>query len=201
LSAIVAGVCRKQLISFIHTKGTMNTQLLAPKAFKSSPSLRNSSWYKGILISQLAGQQDTGGDYDLVITQARKGTEPPPHVHSRENEFFYVLEGELTGYVGTEVFEVETGAGLFLPKGVPHAVHFKSPVVKVLVLITPGGFYSAVNEMNAPAQKMEIPADEVFTYATMDLTKTIEIFEKYGIHILSSEEIAQQMPQFPLPAQ
>ena len=88
----------------------MNTQLLAPKAFKSSPSLRNSSWYKGILISQLAGQQDTGGDYDLVITQARKGTEPPPHVHSRENEFFYVLEGELTGYVGTEVFEVETGA-------------------------------------------------------------------------------------------
>jgi len=74
-------------------------------------------------------------------------------------------------------------------------------VAKVLVLITPGGFYSAVNEMNAPAQKMEIPADEVFTYATMDLTKTIVIFEKYGIHILSSEEIAQQMPQFPLPAQ
>ena len=74
-------------------------------------------------------------------------------------------------------------------------------MAKVLVLLTPGGFYGAVNEMNAPAQKMEIPADEVFTYATMDLMKTMAIFEKYGIHILSLEEIAEQMPQFPLLAQ
>jgi hypothetical protein len=52
--------------------------------------------------------------------------------------------------------------------------------------------------MNEPAQKMEIPSDDVLTYANMDLTKTMEIFEKYGVHILSPEEVAEQMPEFPL---
>jgi hypothetical protein len=52
--------------------------------------------------------------------------------------------------------------------------------------------------MNEPAQKMEIPPDDVLTYANMDLTKTMEIFEKYGVHLLSPEEIAEQMLEFPL---
>jgi hypothetical protein len=65
-------------------------------------------------------------------------------------------------------------------------------------VVTPGGFMNAVNQMNERAQKMEIPSDDVLTYANMDLTKTMEIFEKYGVHILSPEEIAEQMPEFPL---
>ena len=44
---------------------------------------------------------------------------------------------------------------------------------------------------------MAIPSDDVLTYANMHLTKTMEIFEKYGVHILSPEEVVEQMPEFP----
>ncbi|ADV83230.1 cupin domain-containing protein [Terriglobus saanensis] len=169
------------------------------KAFKRAPSVENSKWYKGILITQLASEKETGGDYDLTVTYARRGTEPPPHVHSRENEFFYVLEGELTAYVGKEIFQVEAGAGLFMPRGVPHAVRSKSPETRLLVLITPGGFMHAINEMAAPAEKLEIPADDAVTYASGNLENTMKIFEKYGIHLLMPEEIAQEMPAYPMP--
>jgi hypothetical protein len=45
----------------------MHEQLPAPKAFKQSPSLELSTWHKGILGTQLAGEQDTGGAFDLVV--------------------------------------------------------------------------------------------------------------------------------------
>jgi uncharacterized cupin superfamily protein len=65
------------------------------QAYKRSPALENSTWYKGILISQLAGSSDTDGAFDLVESKMMKGTEPPPHVHDREDELFYILAGEI----------------------------------------------------------------------------------------------------------
>ncbi|WP_157466439.1 hypothetical protein [Edaphobacter aggregans] len=60
----------------------------APKAYKRSTSLENSTWYKGILVTQLAGEADTGGAFDFFVSKMRKGTEPPLHVHARDDEFF-----------------------------------------------------------------------------------------------------------------
>jgi quercetin dioxygenase-like cupin family protein len=74
------------------------------KAFKRAPSVEMSTWYKGILISSLATEQDTGGAFEFVVTRMKKGTEPPPHVHEREHEMFYVLEGMIDVYVGDECF-------------------------------------------------------------------------------------------------
>lgn len=67
-----------------------------------------------------------------------------------------------------------------------------------MTLVTPGGFIDAAGKMNEPAQKLEIPSDDVLTYANMDLTRTMEIFEEYGVRLLTPEEVAEQMPQFPL---
>ncbi len=128
----------------------------------------------------------------------RKGTEPPPHVHARDDEFFYILTGSINFYTEGQVFEVVAGECMFLPKGKPHAFLTQSNEVHTITLITPGGFMNAVNQMNERAQKMEIPSDDVLTYANMDLTKTMEVFEKYGVHILSPREITEQMPEFPL---
>ena len=177
----------------------MNKQLPAPKAFKRSPSLEISTWYKGILTAQLAGEGDTGGAFDLVLSKMRKGTEPPPHVHSREHELYYIFSGELKVYVEREIFQVGAGDCMFLPKGHPHAFLIQSPEIHMLALITPGGLMDAINEMAAPAEKMEIPADDALTYATSNLEETMKIFEQYGVHLLTREEIAHQMPEFPPP--
>jgi quercetin dioxygenase-like cupin family protein len=175
----------------------MSTQLTAPKAYKRSTSLENSTWYKGILATQLAGEADTGGALDFVVSKMRKGTEPPPHVHERDDEFFYILSGSIRFYTGGQVFEVAADESMFLPKGEPHAFLVQSDEIHIITVITPGGFFNAVNKMNEPAQTMAIPSDDVLTYANMDLAKTMEIFEKYGVRILSSEEVVVRMPEFP----
>jgi hypothetical protein len=63
-------------------------------------------------------------------------------------------------------------------------------------LITPGGFVNSINGMATPAREMEIPADDELTYSTSNLEATGKVFDKYGVHLLSPEEIAQQMPRF-----
>src|SRR6516162_11468282 len=79
------------------------------QAYKRSPELNNSKWYKGMLHSQMAGTEDNNGAFDFVVSRMRRGTEPPPHIHSREDEFFYALSGEMKAYVDGEVFPVTSG--------------------------------------------------------------------------------------------
>lgn len=173
----------------------MNTELTNIAPFKHTPTVATSTWYKGILSTQLATGEDTGGAYDLVLARMRSGTEPPPHVHTREHEFFYVLHGKLDPYFDDKVFHVGPGECVFLPVGRPHAFIIRSPEIRMLTLITLGGFMKVVAPMAAPAEELEIPAEAV-TYATADLEETMQIFMKHGLHFLTRDEIAHQMPRF-----
>jgi len=49
--------------------------------------------YMGMLLTNLAESKDTNGAFFLMEATAAPGTEPPPHVHTREDELFYLLEG------------------------------------------------------------------------------------------------------------
>jgi quercetin dioxygenase-like cupin family protein len=166
------------------------------QAYKRGPALENSTWYKGLLISQLAGNSDTDGAFDLVESKMKKGTEPPPHIHDREDELFYILAGEIKVFADGQVFTVAAGESVFLPKKIPHAYLIQSEECHVLALMTPGGFLNAINKMNAPARTMEIPSD-METYATADLTATMAVFTKYGVRMMSPDEIAEQLPAYP----
>jgi quercetin dioxygenase-like cupin family protein len=171
-------------------------QLKTLQAYKRSPALENSTWYKRILVSQLAGSYDTDGAFDFVESKIKRGTEPPPHIHDREDELFYVLAGEMKVFADGQVFTVAAGGSVFLPKKIPHAYLIESEECHVLALMTPGGFLNAINKMNAPARMMEIPAD-METYATTDLTETMAVFLKYGVRMLSSDEVKEQLPAYP----
>ena len=170
----------------------------AIKAFKRAPSVETSTWYKGILISNLATDHDTGGAFEFVITKMKQGTEPPPHVHEREDEMFYVLDGVLDVYVGAECLRATAGECVFLPKRQPHAFKIHSREIHMLVLMTPGGFLNATATMAIPAQNLDIPPDDGITYATVDLGATIKVFAGYGVRFLTPEEIGRELSAFPL---
>jgi mannose-6-phosphate isomerase-like protein (cupin superfamily) len=168
-------------------------------AYKRSPALTNSTWYKRMLVSEMAGTADNNGAFDLNIFKVRPGTEPPPHVHSREDEFFYILSGEMTFYVEGEVFTVTAGECMFLPRLKPHAFLVTAQETHGILLIVPGSFHGALNKMNLPALRMEVPAHaDKETYANADLSETIKTFEQIGIRFLSPDEIHMAMPQYPL---
>jgi len=169
------------------------------RAYKRSPALINSTWYKGMLHSQMAGTADNNGAFDFLISTIRRGTEPPPHVHSREDEFFYIFSGEMRVYVDGEVFTARAGECMFLPRLKPHAWVIASEAIRVITLITPGGFFDALVKMSAPAERMEIPTDaDTVTYADADLTETIKVHQQFGVRLLTPEEIRTEMPKYPL---
>lgn len=168
----------------------------ALKAFKRAASLEFSKWYMGSLVTNLAEKKDTNGAFCLVEGILVPGNEPPPHVHTREDELFYVLEGEFDVYVGEEAFKVETGECIFLPRFKPHAFIIRSPRLHLLTLFTPGGFEEALRGKGSPAQYLDLPTGER-TYSTTDLNETAQRFAEYGIRFLAPDEIADQLALYP----
>ena len=69
----------------------------------------------------LATGEDTGGRYAFWEAIVPPGGGPPPHVHSREEEGFYVLEGEVTFWVGDDRLVATAGTFANMPVGTPHA--------------------------------------------------------------------------------
>src|SRR5215468_6434878 len=160
------------------------------KAYKRTTSLELSTWYMGILLTNLVEKKDTNGAFSLLEATLAPGNEPPPHVHSREDELFYVLEGEFDVYVGDEAFTVRTGECVFLPQFKPHGFIIRSPRLRVLILYTPGGVEEAFRRMSSPAQNLE-PPNEALTYSMSDLDQTERRFSEYGVQILGPDEVAE----------
>ena len=177
-------------------KGNVNNTIPGLKASKRAPLLGLSQWENGNLTTNLAERKDTNGAFFLVEAMLAPGTEPPPHVHTREDELFYVLEGEFDVYIGQEAFKVETGECVFLPRLKPHAFVIRSPRLRVLALFTPAGLEEAFREMSTPAQRLELPIAAV-TYSTGDLKQTAQRLSEYGARFLTSHEIAEQLPLYP----
>jgi mannose-6-phosphate isomerase-like protein (cupin superfamily) len=97
-------------------------------------------WFLRNRITVKATADSTGGAFGLVESLIAPGFSPPLHVHHREDESFYVLEGELTMQCGEERFRAAAGAFVFLPRDVPHTfvVEGDRPA-RMLTFLTPGG--------------------------------------------------------------
>src|SRR5215471_5026334 len=177
-------------------ENNMKNTSLPLQAFKRSTSLERSKWYMGMLLTNLAETADTNGAFSLFEATLVPGTEPPPHVHSREDELFYVLEGELDVYVGEEVFNGKTGECIFLPRLKPHAFIIRSPRLRLLILFTPGGLEEAFRSGASPAQNLNPPMGAL-TYSAEDLEQTAQRFSASGVRMLAPDEIERQVPLYP----
>jgi mannose-6-phosphate isomerase-like protein (cupin superfamily) len=76
-----------------------------------------------------------------VLEEVPTMVDTPLHVHSREDELFYIVEGEHVITLGEREFRLGPGEAIFAPRGVPHAQRRVEPGVgRELVVLTPGGF-------------------------------------------------------------
>ncbi len=117
--------------------------------------------YRGNLCTFLVRGRETDGRYALVKGSAKVGNEPPPHYHRWENETRYVLEGELEFFVEEMEKSVMVRAGecLSLPRGVAHAVYYRSPPMQVLLIAQadsehPVGMETYFEQMSEPTKSM-----------------------------------------------
>jgi quercetin dioxygenase-like cupin family protein len=87
---------------------------------------------------KIAGEE-SGGDWAVVEWRVRAGDEPPIHIHTREDETLYVLDGAITAFVGDQRIEVEAGSYAALPKDVPHGLSVRGEEARLLVTLAPAG--------------------------------------------------------------
>lgn len=117
--------------------------------------------------------RDTGGALSVLESVDMPGEGPPPHVHSREEEIFYVLEGSYEFFCGDQKFSVTKGATIYAPRGLPHSYRQVGATPgRLLVTISPAGFEAFFEEIGALS-----PAEQKIPHV-------IEIGERYGLRFL-----------------
>lgn len=145
-------------------------------------SLDRSVWYNGTLMTFLATGEDTQGQFALIESVARKGNAPPPHIHHREDETFYILEGELAVTVGDRTIEAGPGTLVFLPRNVQHSFTIESEQIRMLVLLAPAGLEGWFKELSVPAQAMEMPPAGEIPFK--EIQRMLEIAPRYGLEFI-----------------
>jgi quercetin dioxygenase-like cupin family protein len=116
-------------------------------------------WWFGALAVIKATSADTGGLMTIVEVTEPPGAEAPLHVHYREDEAFWILEGEVTLEVGDETIHATAGDFAFGPRDVPHRYTVGSDGCRMLFICAPGGFEELVRGMSEPAQARTLPPD------------------------------------------
>lgn len=109
-------------------------------------------WGPGELMTFLITGEETGGAFFMAEVSVAPGGGTPPHIHHREDESFFLLEGELTIQVGGDTITASAGDSAFLPRGIAHS--FKNAgdgYAKALVLATPAGLEGFFAEVFEPA--------------------------------------------------
>ena len=100
-----------------------------------------------------ASGQSTGGA--LSVFETSIGAGPPLHVHDRDDECFYVLDGALTIRCGGDEFDATAGSFVFLPRGRPHRFWAAGPAARLLLIAIPGGIENYFREINAASSDDE----------------------------------------------
>ncbi len=118
-------------------------------------------WWQGSLYRMKARAEDTGGALGLVEASFYRGFGPPLHVHRREDEAFYVIEGEIRFRQGEEELVGGPGSWVWGPRGVPHTFKVQSESARALILATPGGFERMFEVGGVPvSESAEPPVQE-----------------------------------------
>jgi mannose-6-phosphate isomerase-like protein (cupin superfamily) len=161
--------------------------------FVQGRSIENSRSYMGNVMTFLVNSEQTDGAFSMTEYLSKPGNEPPAHVHDREDEFIYVLEGRIDAYIGKEVFSAGQNEGVYFPKFIPHTFTILTPQLRMLIWMSPGGFEGYFRDMSEPARSLGLP-DHAVNYGEVDMHHALREGKKHGISFLSPEEIRQQMP-------
>ena len=134
---------------------TSDAQALAPVTTRSGEG--EARWWLGGLAEIKVTAEQTGGLLSIVEITEPPNMDAPLHVHHREEESFWILEGDVTFEVGDETIEAHAGDFVLGPRGIPHSYTVGPNGCRMLFIMTPGGFENLVREMSVPAQSRTVP--------------------------------------------
>ena len=130
----------------------------------------------------LATGEQTGGTYCLCEARVLPGGGPPPHIHHREDESFFVLEGEIAFQLAGEKVVAKAGSFIQGPRGIPHAFKNESNVpARMLIHVSPPGFEKFLADFGTPVPSFDSPPTPV---TPAHIEKLLAVAPSYGIELL-----------------
>ncbi len=156
-----------------------STDAVAP--IVAAPGEGEHLWFLGVLATVKASTETTGGAVAVIEHLAPRGSGSPLHVHSREDEWFYVIEGELTLWVDGRTIVAPAGSFVFGPKGIPHTFTVSSEEARFLLVTEPAGFEQFMRAVGEPAARIEIPPAAT---EPPDVAALTAAAAEYGIEII-----------------
>src|SRR5262245_14467796 len=125
--------------------------VLGAPSIKYQPRSKRFYFDVGIGSVCLSGE-DTGGAYCLLEVSLAPAIGVPRHTHTREDESYYVLTGELEVVVGEEVLVLRAGDSLMAPRNIPHQLRNSGDAENhYLLMFSPSGFEGFVMATAVPA--------------------------------------------------
>jgi quercetin dioxygenase-like cupin family protein len=168
--------CKKEIVEI--EEKTIQTGVAHVAAGKGSRSLR----VFGELVMCKITSYQTGGAYSLFEVVTQSGSGPTAHVHHREDEAFYVLEGEYEFLAEGRTIQAGAGSVIYVPKGNLHAHNTVGEGIgRMLVSQTPGGLYERFFEEIGEETKdrATVPVSE----NPPDMERIARVAAEYGIEI------------------
>lgn len=161
----------------------MGDQKAPQQVLVMEPAEGRAYWLVGDRVTIKLTGAETGGAYSLFDLSVLPGGGPPPHLHHREDEAFYVLEGEFEIWSSEGSRRVGPGSFIFGPRGLPHTFKNVGPERGRLQVITsPSGFEHFVTALGTPSGS----ADEAPAFP--DIPTVIRVAAEHGIEILPPPE-------------
>jgi mannose-6-phosphate isomerase-like protein (cupin superfamily) len=139
----------------------MSTSQTPLPAAVRGPGAGDSRWWFGQLAFIKAGAPETNGRYTLVEIVVPANYATPLHAHGREDEAFWILDGEVVFDVGDETFDASAGSYLLAPRGVAHRFTAGAGGARILFLFTPGGFERFIEATSVEARQPTVPPADV----------------------------------------
>ena len=163
-----------------------STAASAPIAL--APGEGDPLWFFGGLTTIKAGSAQTAGRVAVTENLAPRGSGSPLHIHRREDECFFVIEGELTFWVGCVTIVAPAGSFVYGPRDIPHTFVVSSEQARFLLVVEPGGFEDFTRALGSPAERLEIPPP---AGDPPDLDALVAVAAGYGIEIIGPPGIPE----------
>jgi quercetin dioxygenase-like cupin family protein len=156
-----------------------------------SPDEGEAVWLRKLGIRFMIGGEETGGTFALVEHPIEpRALAAPMHTHRHEDEYTYVLEGEIGVQVGEEVRVAQQGDLVLKPRGVPHAFwNAGDTLARALEIISPAGFERYFAELaplfppanQGPLDEEAIGAVRAKYGLDMDMSSIPVLAERHGL--------------------
>src|SRR5687768_3464894 len=144
-------------------------------------------WVLGDLYTFKLTGKETNGALTVIDQIIQPESGPPPHIHYREDETFYVLEGRFSFLNGEKQTVLEAGSCVYIPKGTLHTFrNLDNRQGRLLVMITPSGLEEFFYAIGSPAAGLATPPG--FDPAVID--KLMQLAETYQMEIVTPDKKA-----------